>query len=54
MLPRIAGSRARPRRIGRLGSGVENVAQPQDREARLMKILPNLRETQHRRANPAR
>jgi hypothetical protein len=52
MLPRIAGSRARPR-IGRLGRGVENVAQAQNRQPRLVKVLPYLRETQHRGADPA-
>src|SRR6185295_13875013 len=41
------------RRIGGLGSGVENVAQPRDRQARLVKVLPKLRETQHRRTHPA-
>src|SRR6185295_2860234 len=45
-------SRAR-RHIGRLGSRVEDVTQPGDRETRLMKILPDLRETQHRRVDPA-
>ena len=53
MLPRIAGSRARACGIGRLGSRVEDVAEPQDRQARLVKVLPNLRETQHRRVYPA-
>src|SRR5262249_26975800 len=41
-----------PRRIGRFGRGVENVAKPQDRQARLVKVLPNLRETHPRRAHP--
>ena len=41
------------RHVGRLGRGVEDVAQPLDREARLMEILPHLRQTQHRRAHPA-
>src|SRR6266508_4660564 len=52
----VAADRGQPRaphRIGRFGRGVENVPQPQDREARLVKVLPNLRETQHRRAHPA-
>src|SRR4029078_3759375 len=44
-------SRAR-RHIGRLGSRVEDVTQPGDRETRLMKILPDLRETQNRRVEP--
>ena len=53
MLPRIAG---RPRarcHIGRLGGGVEDVAEPRDRQARLVKVLPDLRKTQHRCAHPA-
>ena len=37
---------------GRLGRGVEDVAQPLDRDPRLMEILPDLREPQHRRADP--
>ena len=53
MSPRIAGSRARPADVGRLGGGVEDVAQPRDRQARLVKVLPDLREAQHRRADPA-
>ena len=53
MSPRIAGSRARPDGIGRLRGGIEDVAQPRDRQARLVKVLPDLREAQHRRAHPA-
>jgi hypothetical protein len=52
----VAADRRQPRarrHIGRLGSGVEDVAEPQDRQARLVKVLPNLRETQHRRAHAA-
>src|SRR5262249_17223014 len=52
----VAADRRQPRasgRIGRLGRGVENVAQPQNRQPRLMKVLPYLRETQHRGAHPA-
>src|SRR5262245_201197 len=52
----VAADRRQPRapgRIGRLGRGVENVAQPQDRQACLVKVLPYLRETEHRRAHPA-
>ena len=53
MLPRIAGSRARRRHIGRLRRRVEDVAQPRDRKARLVKVLPDLRKTQNRRVHPA-
>jgi hypothetical protein len=52
----VAADRRQPRArraIGRLGSGIEDVAEPQDRQARLMKILPDLRETQDWRAHPA-
>ena len=38
---------------GRLGRGVEDVAQPRDREARLVEILPDLGQPQHRPADPA-
>ena len=37
----------------RLGRGVEDVAQPRDRQPRLMEILPDLRQPQHRRADAA-
>ena len=52
----VAADRRQPRargRIGRLGGGVEDVAQPRDRQPRLMKVLPDLRKPQHRRAHPA-
>ncbi len=54
MSPRIAGSAARVGRIGRLRRRVENVAETRDRQPRLVKILPHLRQAQHRRADPAR
>ena len=53
----VAADRRQPRaagRVGRLGGGVEDVAEPRDRQPRLVKILPDLRQPQHRRAHPAR
>src|SRR5262249_30876638 len=38
---------------GWLCRGIEDVAQPCHRQARLVKILPDLGETQHRRAHPS-
>src|SRR5215831_8060091 len=52
----VAADRRQPRaagRIGRLDRGVENVTQAQNRQPRLVKVLPYLRETQHRGAHPA-
>src|SRR5713101_6055849 len=44
----------RARRIvARLRRGVEDVAEPRDREPGLVKILPELRQSQHWRAHPA-
>ena len=41
-----------PGLVGRLGRGVENIAEPRHRKPRLMEILPDLGEAQHRRADP--
>jgi hypothetical protein len=52
--PDVAADRRQPGAcdgIRRLGRGVEDVAQPRDRQARLVKVLPDLREPQHRRAH---
>ena len=38
---------------GRLGRRIEDIAEPRDRQPRLMEILPHLRQPQHRRADPA-
>src|SRR5579864_8202231 len=38
----------------RLRAGIENVPEPFDRQAGLMEILPDLRDTQNRRAHAAR
>ncbi len=54
MSPRIAGSAARPALQAGSGGGVEDVAEPRDRDARLMEILPDLRQPQHRLRDPAR
>ena len=44
----------RARRVeGRLRRGIEDVAEPRDRQPRLMEILPDLRQPQHRRADAA-
>ena len=51
--PRIAGSAARAGLKVGSGRRVEDVAEPLDRQPRLMEILPDLREPQHRRADPA-
>ena len=54
--PDVAADRRQPCtpcHVGGLGSGIEDVAQPRDRQACLVKILPNLRETQYRRAHAA-
>src|SRR5262249_56056002 len=40
-------------RIGRLRGRVEDVAQPRDRQPRLVEILPKLGEPQYRRAHPS-
>ncbi len=48
------GKRGLRRVVGRLDRRVENIAQPRDRQARLMKVLPQPGEPQHRRADPAR
>ena len=53
MSPRIAGRAARAGIEGRLRRGVENVAEPRDRQPGLVEILPDLREAQHRRADAA-
>src|SRR4051794_38823673 len=42
-----------PRRKSRFSDRVEDVTQPRDRQARLMKVLPDLRQTEHRRTHPA-
>ena len=39
--------------VRRLGGGVEDVAEPRDREPGLMEVLPDLCKPQHRRAHPA-
>src|SRR5262249_52719731 len=39
------------RQVSRFGSRVEDVAKSQDRQARLVKILPDLRKAQHRRVD---
>ena len=45
---------ARPRRrVSRLSRGIEDVAQPLHRQPRLVKVLPDLRKPQDRRADPA-
>src|SRR5262249_41917960 len=52
----VAADRRQPRAPGRrggAGGGVEKPAQPKNRQPRLMKALPYLRETQHRGAHPA-
>src|SRR5258706_5335709 len=52
----VAADRRQPRaphHIGLLRRGVEDVTKPQDRQARLVEVLPHLRETQHRRTDPA-
>src|SRR3954454_24207426 len=46
--PRAGGGVSRLRRV------VEYVAEPRDRQSRLMKILPDLREPQHRGRHPPR
>ena len=38
--------------VGRLGGGVQDVAQPRDREPRLVEILPELGQPQDRLADP--
>ena len=40
-----------PRTEARLRHGVEDVAQPSDRQAGLMEVLPHLRQAQHRHAD---
>ena len=45
--------RACGRTEGRLGRGVEDVAEPGDRKPRLVEVLPDLRQPQHRRADAA-
>jgi hypothetical protein len=45
--------RGAPVAEGRFGDGVENVAQSRHRNAGLVKVLPNLRQPQHRRADAA-
>ena len=45
--------RGAARIVGGLGRRVEDVAEPRDRQARLLEILPDLRQAQHRRADPA-
>src|SRR4051795_5080622 len=55
--PDVAPDRRQPRAGGgvrRLRRAVEDVAEPRDRQSRLMKILPDLRETQHRGRHPPR
>src|SRR5580693_7723933 len=42
------GERGAARAVDRLGRGIEDIAKPLDRQARLMKILPDLGEAQHR------
>ena len=54
MSPRIGGSAARAALNVRLRRGVEDVAEPGDREPRLLEILPDLRQAQHRLRHPAR
>ena len=52
----VAADRRQPRppgRISRLGRRIEDVAQPRHRQARLVKVLPDLREAQHGRVHPA-
>jgi hypothetical protein len=39
--------------VDRLGRSIEDVAESLDRQARLMKILPGLRQAQHRRTHAA-
>ena len=51
--PRIGGSAARAGVEDRLGRRVEDVAQPLDREPRLVEVLPDLGQPQHRLADPA-
>ena len=54
MVPLISGSAVRPGVKCRFGRRVEDIAQPVDGDARLMKILPDLRQPQHRLRNAAR
>ena len=39
--------------VDRLGGRVENIAEALNRQPRLMKILPGLRQAQHRRTDAA-
>ena len=45
--------RGAPRIVDRLRRGVEDVAEALDRQPRLVEILPDLRQAQHRCADPA-
>ena len=38
---------------GRFGRRIENIAKPRHRQARLVEVLPDLRQPQHRRADAA-
>ena len=47
------GQRGAARAVDRLGRRVEDVAQPLDRQPRLVEVLPDLGQPQHRRADAA-
>jgi hypothetical protein len=53
-LARDRRQRGAARIVGRLGRGIEDVAQPLDRDAGLVEVLPDLSEPEHRRAHPSR
>jgi hypothetical protein len=51
-IPLDRGQRGARGIVGRLGGGVEDVAEPCNRHAHLVEVLPHLRQAQHRLVHP--